>query len=648
MDQASTRNSQSNASYLTFLKSKKSDLNERKKVLLDLSDSFLITKKNSTEDVTLHIGCGFWTTKSPQEALEFIRRQINHLSDELKKVSGEIATQSNTMDNLEFTRTAPLPEDVSHGIPQSLPIVEIQELLDDDGNVIDAKVNDEPFPVQPGHFLSQGPVSRDDRTPKTLEITNPIKKLQDMGDEKNDAHIQIDELLQDMEIINPRENPKNFIEGGEYLADQKDAPSSSNPTSIYELELIAGQFHTEDDEMEESDDFDYDFEDSDDEPFENESNSNFMSSIDTSILPGNASASDRLRNEIIALRRSRQGQDSTPSSTQRRVHFNDTLEIKEIENVSKELVSIEHKKQKVSRFKETKMLVNKPLADVHSFTEETKPSEFNDVMNSTGNDSSSNDVMSDVFERTDERPVQDEAFNLRDESCPHAKKETSNGRGRPRSAFAERLTQQNNNLPVTTGISEVARAKDSPRDLQNNPPTNPQSLSTATTFDEEQTTSDQMDILVKAYHQGDFDGDINVAGPVVNRLDDFKVLNKMIESMSVQNTERLGAPTGADFTQDETNEVGCFSSNSSDDEIMADSIIEREMDDFAAFDEINDLHDADQVQQYVMEREIAEQYYRLKRKITSQRIPDSEEEEIQDIKNMSRFMSRQLQGPSPS
>lgn len=652
MDQSAPTNFESNNPYLSILQSKKYELELKKKYLLDLLDQLRSTKIPLGEDLVIDIGCGFWVKKSYHEALEFTQRQISNVSDGMEKLSFEIKLLDS--EKLKYDE-----ETLSSKYPSSdeppLPFVEIQELLDENGEVIEAKLNDKPFLIEPGTFTDEENTILENHPGKAPQsdiierhVTSPKSRINTGENQKEitEHDDQIDELLQDMEIIDAKDESGKItpeLTNGTDVASQKDNPKLLEPKDIYELELIAGKFNSDDEESEEELDFDYDFDESDDESFDADLHSNFMSTIDTSILPGNSHVSERLRNEIIALRRQRQDQPvPKKNDTSRRVHFNDTLQIKEIENVSAELLNIEHKKQKLLRFKEIKTLHNQAPSLVQQMDEPIeKPIEKQRSQNTD-----SNEVVSDVLERNYENIPGHQEASPRDMKRPSKFRQRKSIEG---PTYSEKALKNDE----TSAMKYNAVVKELPDESEKIPPfttddqLNTPHLEISSTAheseDEDENPDTHMERLVKAYQEGNFDDDIPVTGPVVHKLDDFSILNKMIDSMSVEDTEtKVSKKPGISYDSNSTNEVGNFSSDSSDEEIMTDFIVERELDDFANFDEDDNIHDPDQIEQNVIEREVTEQYQRLKHKLFSQRTINSEDQEYQDLGHISRFKSRKF------
>ncbi|OBA23931.1 hypothetical protein METBIDRAFT_10135 [Metschnikowia bicuspidata var. bicuspidata NRRL YB-4993] len=635
-----------------ILGSEKARLEEQNKTLFSLLDLIVSIKNKHTDDLIVHIGCGFWTRKAPSAAIEFIMRQIKGNIDMLEKLSAQISKQSEHFGSIEVNQDYLQNDETT--LTLVLPIVEIQEDLDEDGNIISTKLNNEPFSMN----LSSDGVSEKTSSDVSqvefqhiLDITlKPCNVTKDVEEKRANSDEQLDELFNDMGIIVQGTDSGDITEEHENILAQIGTKATLDPTNIYELELIAGKFQTEEILLEDDHEFDYDFE-SEDELFEIESHSNFTSDIDTLMLPGNSDARTRLRDEIIAHRRQRQEEaEKITSNETRRVRFHDTLQIKEIEDVSQHLRNIEHKKQGLLRFKEAKLLLGEHLSSIDILEQKYDSSTLTSTDHHTVSQlesilqhSKEDEVMSDVSERT--------SFHSNENSTPKLNCEARVSKFRK--SIASRETSQAASLNTHTQklnkTSSSLSFDDNPKRVSNLPVVDSDIKKKNTFIDVQHSTSntiedeisrDQMNKLVQAYHHGEFDDDLNLTGPVVNKLDDFSLLNKIIESMNEKSPEvsHVSGFIETEIEPDAADELESSSPYSSDEDIITDCIIEREEEDFKE----GDTYHTDQVQQDVIDREIAEQYHRLKKKLFTTDKHTPQEFEYDDEGTMSKFKSRQL------
>ncbi|KAM9887094.1 hypothetical protein OXX69_013438, partial [Metschnikowia pulcherrima] len=276
--------------------------------------------------------------KSPQEARRFVERQLRFNSENIKRVSNEVSDVKLRVRASSQADSVSSPGDAT---PSTLPIVEIQERLDEYGNVIGAKLNDRPFflPNDLAEPLSDDSSKHSGHGDKacakldtaristdTMPHTENARNL-----EKNEVQVndQIAELLYDMELKSPRsESITSPLEGTSEKRLNNEGFSTTTP-DLYELEMMAGELDMQDEFSEEDGDFDYDFEDSEDDLLESGTQVDFLNKLDTTLLPGNHYLHDRLRDEITALRRQKkEDSSSSPINEGRQVRFKDTLEIK--------------------------------------------------------------------------------------------------------------------------------------------------------------------------------------------------------------------------------------------------------------------------------------------------------------------------------
>lgn len=152
-----------------------------------------------------------------------------------------------------------------------------------------------------------------------------------------------------------------------------------------------------------------------------------------------------------------------------------------------------------------------------------------------------------------------------------------------------------------------------------------------------------METMAKAYVLGMYDDDIATEGPVVNRLDDFEVLNRMVESMPSKEAvkKREEPETATDDFDPELDEIGDF-----DGPVLADEVIEHNYDDDLEWGE-------DTVQQDVIDLEVSASYYRMREKMIMSRNPNGfrkteQEQEMEPVDEdgfpvqVSRFKAARL------
>ncbi|KAM9921034.1 hypothetical protein OXX59_006787 [Metschnikowia pulcherrima] len=635
-------------SYSNYLHSRLKELENKKDALTKLLHQ-LKSNIHLKENFLTHIGAEIYIEKSPQEARRFVERQLRFNSEDIKRVSNEVSDVKLRVRASSQADSVSSPGDAT---PSTLPIVEIQERLDEYGNVIGAKLNDRPFflPNDLAEPLSDDSSKHSGHGDKacakldtaristdTMPHTENARNL-----EKNEVQVndQIAELLYDMELKSPRsESITSPLEGTSEKRLNNEGFSTTTP-DLYELEMMAGELDMQDEFSEEDGDFDYDFEDSEDDLLESGTQVDFLNKLDTTLLPGNRYLHDRLRDEITALRRQKkEDSSSSPINEGRQVRFKDTLEIKEIENVSSELSKISYDKSRLSRFKATRSSPDKIKAAVQMHQTTYDNLSRKEACPSDKTNDYDEHVVLDIVERAQSPRDIVGSFPVRDRSCTT---EVTLDSTESFSIVPPPESTQGLETPEFPGdTAPDARIKGDASVIL------AKVMTESTTFGREKNSQNQMDTLVESYNNGDFDTDLTLSGPVVSKLDDFSILNKMIESMSTQDTRRISESAPSVYDQQShivhtSSETDSVSSESSDEAIMTDFITEREEESHNFSSSTENIHDLDEVEQYVIEREVSEQYYRLKEKLGQQEFPGTEGQETSDKGGLSRFKSRRM------
>ncbi|KAG7660937.1 uncharacterized protein J8A68_005612 [[Candida] subhashii] len=145
-----------------------------------------------------------------------------------------------------------------------------------------------------------------------------------------------------------------------------------------------------------------------------------------------------------------------------------------------------------------------------------------------------------------------------------------------------------------------------------------------------QSLTDDLDTMAKAYVLGMYDDDIVTEGPVVDKIDDFEILNKMLESMPSKDestNRKISKPKTANDYDSNLSEIGMDGGIDSDEEghemfendhdeededdgsILVDEIVENE----------NVEVDNDELENEIFLSEINENYHRLRNKLILER-----------------------------
>ncbi|WPK27072.1 hypothetical protein PUMCH_004444 [Australozyma saopauloensis] len=364
---------------------------EEEKSLFEHANAVLNAQLSQIPETPSHkqivfIGSDLWVEMTGDEARGFFGRRLDSNLADLKNISEKMQRSRQMLDSigkvLDQENNVEQTEELNS---EGLPIMDIQETLDDDGEVISATVNDKAFEAMPKDLLKELLAAEDQ-----MEVAETQKGLSDSSAE-NENDGQIEELLADMEII-PRENPSesgesrkeskiNEMETSDSEDELEDIQPSIRPEEIYELELIASEMDLDDpeDDVLEEGDFDYDIEDSDFNSDDHEGGDDSNGDLDDDsdddskadellygnnfgMFKGKSELQNRLWGEVQALRNKKIQSEPAPveaKAPKKSVRFNESTEVKEIENVSESLKKIEHKKQKPLRFRERLILSGK-------------------------------------------------------------------------------------------------------------------------------------------------------------------------------------------------------------------------------------------------------------------------------------------------
>lgn len=500
----------------------------------------------------IHLGLDLWAEKSHEEAEEYYKRLIVKYSNDL-----ECMSEKSKVENDLFVKLRELSEGPASCASQTTtsvdcnqaqsPVVEIKETLNDEGEVMTCTLNDVPFEIC-----------------ESRVTTCPL------NDESATKYVA-------------RSNQSE-----QTILERNSARSESS--EIYELELIAEEFDQESD-------MSNDAESSDDDE-------DMSMSGNVSLLPSNSSMASRFLNEVIKLRKSKAAANDETKGLNRRqkaVHFKDTLDIREIENVSEELAKVKHEKQGVLRFKVDRISSQQGNSQLTRKFGKEKPNGHADVHRDIEEDSDGSDLI--VSELVEEKNMSDPEFEdlQRQILIEKEKRKTSHFR---------KMISQNPSL----NPHSISAAKFKPEAVI----TKCDSESILQQLDDlkvsELLTSppDELHKLVLAYTRGDFDDDLDLMGLGAT-------MNSRDRSSEVQHVTKISKEittlSEADDAIPRDLGVENYTSGESDDEIMTELIIERD----AELYEIEGDHysegNADNYEARFLNDEIEESYKKLKAKL---------------------------------
>ncbi|SGZ52279.1 CIC11C00000001156 [Sungouiella intermedia] len=620
--------------------------------LSELQDLKVSVPKVVSEPIIVNIGGGYQAERTKIETLQFLDRRIQKLEVQRGKVEAKLVQAIEV--KLKFDLLDGGIRDDSGINKEGSQIVDIQEDLDELGNIVDVRFRDSNGnDIEPIHE-PQLPGQKD------AMILNASDLNTSAGD-------QMADLLNDMELLPQSDNPHydNKVERNEITPTRVDYSSgkndsiensystgSNNQELLYELELIASELE-ESADTPTGEDVDIDIESDEDSDnyfeIEVESDEDEFTENETlhSLLPKNAQLEERFWKEIQSLRIKRSEDLDTASNQGARigkksVRFSETLEIKEIEDVGKELRPTEFQR-KILKFKENKILagssqgmntaaVMQPV--IHEVTDTDAVT--TDIVEHEDNDSTS-PVIVEVSEPCNDTTKEDQNFK---ELKARLQKEVL---AEKRSKFKSMVAQNPLRRMMMTGPStsiQLPQNKDGAfvePDLTRNTVETTHVISGTLKSEVKQLNidlpnlGDDLDAMVQAYNVGMFDDDIEVSGPVVDQLEDFELLNKIVE-----NGSKVTPPMHQSKQEDAGNvEDSNFDSSDSDDEILKELIIEN---DLSSDEEANDSQLQDDVQMSVINQEVVDNYHRLRHKILN-KLPrtDSEFEPVDGVQRTSRF-----------
>lgn len=330
------------------------------------------------------IGCDLWVEMSSSESTAYFNRRIDANQACLRQISEKIQQSRLILENIQTLLAQPSQNEPSEeSNSDGLPIIDIQETLDDDGEVVSVTLNDKSIDTSEKESENLRISSDANKNLSTSDNIGASKAS--LEDETSDKD-QIEELLADMEIVQkltsgPKskaidENtevkiPQSQAQDFDSDSDSDDYCPAIRPEDVLELELIASELSPEDERSDLLEDQEFDFElDEDDEEDDGEEDSAKADELlyggNFGMFKGKADLQNRLWGEVQALRNKRLSKEdpkvfdeSTSKAKTKLVRFSENTEVKEIEDVSESLKKIEHKKEKPLRFRERLIMSGK-------------------------------------------------------------------------------------------------------------------------------------------------------------------------------------------------------------------------------------------------------------------------------------------------
>ena len=603
------------------------------------------------------------TLGSNSNAIDENSDKINRLKTLVQQFDEKIKEAQSTKDNLNKLAQSQLDlvskiDDKEKLNEDGLPFMDIQEEVDEDGNVISSKVNNVPVEVEKKAKASTnvekpssvGKVKKDhDNDDELAQLFSDMELLP--SHDRLKQHLNQDELLDRIDElkISPEEkfNLKRVCIQAFKAYNEKDEETEVKPEkdvvsttignseskkhgidtdNLLELELLADEFdneeENEDSKYADDEDWDYDFEENDDDDDDDDDDDVadellYGSKPNTTWLGGNigdSKSSDLFWSQVAQLRQKektnkvndKHGLDvlecdeSSKSHTdgkkkQKSVRFSDSLDIKNVENISDSVKNPEPFK-KTSLFKQNRTKTSS--ADNETVANDGQLPVNERIVEETIVERDTDDkIIEDiVIEKSVDDSLEKNELNL-------AKPKSHEIRKKPVSRF--KASQKN-----VPGLTSTYKPEKLGKEVAENNEKDEKMIPVNTQLD--YSSMQDTDTMAKAYLMGMYDDDIDVDGPLVEELKDFEHINKMVESKK-QDSRKAKTSTNGDAYDKMSNEVGMDYEETmdiddyDDNEAMINDIEEHEFgeDDNELFIDEND----------VTNEELSESYYRMREKM---------------------------------
>ena len=633
----------------------------------------LKTSGDSTTPIKFQLDDGTMIEKTTTEAIEFLDKRVTEIKEALTQFNTKINEAESTKEKLnqfnQFVQQGGNHEELKQEKlnEDGLPFVDIQEELDEDGNVINVRFKDaqEDTTIDKNEKDSRG-------TPKVEILGEEIDKAKKLDKVSQSESDEFQALLEDMEVISKDKKAQelNFDQDDlldkidklqisaedkfklkqvcveefknlepEHDTDKTQENSASDKVignfenlaidknDLIELELLADDFDDSENFQEENydddEEWDYEFDDDDEEEEEDIADELLYGGGKAKIIGSDEKSNNMLWDQIINLRKSKlvatdQVADKIEESTvnekkPKAVRFAEHLDINEVENISESLRNPPPETGKMSLFKQNRM-----SSQQKNRSEEIKETVEND---SVMTDILENDVMSDIVEK---EPVMTDIIEKDDDvqivdnsdiiessiierepvaTINESTPEAKTGTVSQKPVSRFKAMRSSQPLKDTGKLNTQAPVK-IPIPGDTEKEVVPLESPTSLSVSKLQDLQLDMDKMAQAYVSGMYDDDIVTEGPVVHKLDDFETLNKMVEAKK-QDNEKLGIQE----YDAASNEVGMEIDEDDEDDdegpILVDEIVENEL------DESNGVFN-DEV---IFDREIRENYHKLRNKL---------------------------------
>lgn len=408
----------------------------------------LKTSGDSTTPIKFQLDDGTMIEKTTTEAIEFLDKRVTEIKEALTQFNTKINEAESTKEKLnqfnQFVQQGGNHEELKQEKlnEDGLPFVDIQEELDEDGNVINVEFKDaqEDTTIDKNEKDSRG-------TPKVEILGEEIDKAKKLDKVSQSESDEFQALLEDMEVISKDKKAQelNFDQDDlldkidklqisaedkfklkqvcveefknlepEHDTDKTQENSASDKVignfenlaidknDLIELELLADDFDDSEnfqgENYDDDEEWDYEFDDDDEEEEEDIADELLYGGGKAKIIGSDEKSNNMLWDQIINLRKSKlvatdQVADKIEESTvnekkPKAVRFAEHLDINEVENISESLRNPPPETGKMSLFKQNRM-----SSQQKNRSEEIMETVEND---SVMTDILENDVMSDI------------------------------------------------------------------------------------------------------------------------------------------------------------------------------------------------------------------------------------------------------------
>lgn len=665
-----------------------SNLRRKRGILEDQIKQFEEVERNLAESpassngtlnkIQFKLDNGNTIEKTREEALEFINKRIGEIKEAVTQFNTKINEGEMTKEKLKQFNEIIQNEandtenqgDAFHEEKlneEGLPFMDIQEEIDEDGNVVNVKINDSKVNKE----TPKVEVIEEDIKKKTIDTKEQFEnenlktlfeemEIISKNDDKNrDLNFDQDELLERIDKLNIspedkfnlkkvcveefqklNEDEDDEEEGQEHKGKENVETDTTNDDSfqhfsidrdnMIELELLADDFDdsiVENNEGYEDDqEFDYDFEEEEEDDDDDAADELLYGGGRAKIIGGDVKSNNMLWDQIMNLRKGRLGvnendeiiieqeevevkDEGKSKKGKKAVRFSEQLDIKEVDNISESLKNPPPAPAKMSLFKQNRVF-NKSRSD------EGKNEQDNEIMGDiidrddimTDSIVENDDIMNDVVEKED--VMTDIIVENNDVMTEVIDREEfmEEPERKTTSRFKSMRNQLNSQKPQNSKPPAIIPIPgiENNNQINENPEKEEEDPAPILSRSDLQEMQLDMDKMAQAYVAGKYDDDIMNDGPVVQELNDFEHLNDIVEA-------RKKDLMGLQEFDPTSNEVGMDEDIEDNDEDSDDGDILTEIveNDFDEDDENNGVFDEDAV----LDREITENYHKLRNKL---------------------------------